>query len=87
MDLSQIPSVAPPPGVSSNFLHPVSQAKEIKIVTTICMALMFLSFVMRSYARFWIKRTFKIDDGESFLVRWDSDRLKSHSHMCIGRGR
>lgn len=68
MDLTQIPTVAPPQGVSSNFRDPVSQAKAIKIISALCMTLMSLSFVMRLYSRLWIKRTFKTDDFACLLA-------------------
>lgn len=64
MDLTQFPTLAPPHGVSSNFLNPVSQAKAIKGITTVCLVLMSLSFAMRIYSRLWIKRTLRIDDCE-----------------------
>lgn len=68
MDLTQIPTLAPPHGISSNFLNPVSQGKAIKIISIICMILMSLSCVMRMYSRLWIKRTFKTDDCACLLA-------------------
>lgn len=83
--LTQIPTSAPPHGVSSNFRNPVSQAKAIKGITTILMVLMSLSFVMRMYSRLWIKRTFKMDDCKSFPIIFGI-HLRSHSCVFISRG-
>ena len=66
MDSTHIPLSPPPPGVTSNFVNPVSQARVMEIVSIICMVFVFVSFAMRSYARFWITRTFQKDDGKTF---------------------
>ena len=66
MDPAQIPLSPPPPGVTSNFVNPVSQATAIKVISTICMLFVFVSFAMRIYVRLWIKRTLQKDDCKTF---------------------
>lgn len=85
MDLSRIPTIPPPPGVTSNFLHPHSNAKALRSITTTCIVFMFLSFIMRMYSRIWIKRTFQIDDCEcsrSFFA----GQLRDISRVSSGSG-
>lgn len=82
MDLTQIPALAPPDGVSSNFVNPVSQAKAIKITTTTCLVFMSLSFIMRMYSRLWIKRTFRADDYACLLSVVGNERFAHKDHFA-----
>ena len=85
MDSTHIPLSSPPSGVTSNFVNPVSQARMVEIVSIICTVVVFISFVMRVYARLWITRTFQKDDGKTFPLLFDH-RLRSNSCMSPSSG-
>ncbi|KUI66481.1 hypothetical protein VM1G_02343 [Cytospora mali] len=62
MDLSQIPVMAPPPGVVSNFVNPVSLAPMCLAVITVTLSLMILFVALRFYARLRMSHAMGADD-------------------------
>lgn len=63
LDFSQIPSMPPPPGVTSNFVNPENNSSILIIVCTICLVFLLLFVSLRMYTRLWISRSFGLDDG------------------------
>ena len=62
--LYQFPALAPPPGITSNFVNPQSQTLGVIIASTICLVLIIPIFFLRFYTNIWIKGSLKADDGE-----------------------
>lgn len=60
-----IPSLPPPPGVTSNFKNPESKGYESIITTTICLSLMTPVFVLRLYSKAFVTRSLGWDDCKS----------------------
>ena len=64
IDLSKIPVMKPPPGMTSNFINPPSIGNTIIIVTVIFVTLMLGFVVVRIYTRGFLNRSFGLDDCE-----------------------
>lgn len=64
MDLTQVPALAPPPGVTSNFVNPESQALMVIIISIFCLVLTTVISFLRFYTNTWIKKVFRADDSE-----------------------
>ncbi|KAG4033762.1 hypothetical protein MFRU_004g02650 [Monilinia fructicola] len=54
--LSKLPAVAPPPGVTSNFVNPVSRGWVLTLVSSILAGMMIICYAIRVYTRFAIVR-------------------------------
>ena len=63
VDLNMIPSMAPPPGVVSNFINPVTLAEPILAVCTATSALAVILLCMRLYSTTRITRSASYDDA------------------------
>jgi len=64
VDLSQIPSLRPPPGVIPNFKHPPSLADALIAVDVVFLALMLVAVGVRVYTKGFILRSLGWDDCE-----------------------
>jgi hypothetical protein len=62
------PALKPPPGVLSNPDHPASLANLATITIAICIPLVTVFFVLRSYVRFYVKRLFTFEDVLCILL-------------------
>lgn len=56
------PALKPPPGVSSSPEHPASLAHLATITIAICIPVITIFFILRSYVRFYVKRIFTFED-------------------------
>ncbi|KAL9608749.1 MAG: hypothetical protein Q9167_006421 [Letrouitia subvulpina] len=56
MDLSQVPSQKPPPGVNPNFVNPPTRAPITKAIVTVTLVLMIVFVLLRLYADIGINR-------------------------------
>lgn len=63
-----LPSMAPPPGVDSNFVNPVTLADAIVAVSAITSVLAVIFLSMRLYSTLAITRSASYDDGASILA-------------------
>ncbi|KAI0108371.1 hypothetical protein F4814DRAFT_427730 [Daldinia grandis] len=61
-DYSQIPSLAPPLGVTSNFIDPPTMAPTSRILTGLTLAIMYCFVTLRVYTRVWVTYNFGIED-------------------------
>jgi hypothetical protein len=59
------PAIPPPSGVLSNPDHPASLAHYSHLTTGICVPVITLFFVLRTYVRVFIKRTWAFEDGKN----------------------
>ena len=66
IDLSKIPALAPPPGVTPNFDNPSSIGKAIIIVNVVFLTLMLGFVIMRIYTRGILLGSLHWDDCEQF---------------------
>lgn len=64
MENSQYPALPPPHGVTSNFEHPVSQAKALIVINALCITLMLLILGIRVYTKHCIAHSLGWDDCE-----------------------
>ena len=60
-----LPALLPPHGVSSNFVHPTSRAKDLIITSVICISLMVICVSVRFYTKLHIKNAWGWDDCET----------------------
>lgn len=63
------PALAPPPGVTPDFIHPASIAQESIIISAICMALMVFFVIIRVCSKLRNLSLFGWDDCEFFCLR------------------
>ncbi len=75
MDLSKTPALAPPPGVTSNFVNPESRGNLILAFGVLSLALMIPFVTVRFCTKIWITRTLGADDGEYFMIQFGIYRL------------
>lgn len=66
VDLSKIPLMQPPPGVTSNFINPPSLANVIIAVQAVFLTLMLGLVILRIYTRAYLTRSLGWDDCEHF---------------------
>lgn len=80
--LYHFPALAPPPGITSNFVNPQSQTLGVIVASTICLVLIIPVFFLRFYTNIWIKGSLKADDGEHISASpvQQTDRI---SRVCI----
>lgn len=64
--LKHIPALAPPKGVTPNFVHPQSQALMVVVTSIICLILITIISLLRFYTNLWIKKSVKADDSKVF---------------------
>lgn len=64
--LMHIPVHPPPPGVTSNFIDPLSRAYQTRIAIGVMLALMVPLLFLRLYTRLRVTKTFGLDDCMSF---------------------
>ncbi|KAI0973737.1 hypothetical protein F4678DRAFT_459226 [Xylaria arbuscula] len=62
------PALPPPPGVTSNFEHPVTLKQKNNIAIGIAVPLTTIFFLLRVYTRIWIKRTWIVEDWLASLA-------------------
>ncbi|KAI1657368.1 hypothetical protein F4813DRAFT_87100 [Daldinia decipiens] len=62
LDQSQIPSLAPPPGVTPNFIDPPTIAPTSRILTGLTLAIMYCLLTLRIYTRAWVTCNMGIED-------------------------
>lgn len=63
--LSDVPMLAPPPGVKTNLHDPDSNNEPFFVVTSILLCLMTILIVNRIYAKTYIVRKYTWDDCRS----------------------
>ncbi len=64
-DLSQVPGLAPPPGVIPNFVDPYTRGPLLLALTTVAMGIMYVFVTARLYCKFYVQRKLSWDDCES----------------------
>ncbi|KAI4178328.1 MAG: hypothetical protein LQ346_007490 [Caloplaca aetnensis] len=73
--LSDVPMLAPPPGVKPSLRDPEHNSKPFFIVTSILLFLMAILIINRAYAKTYIVRKYTWDDcttrGSIWAHRWD----------------
>ena len=57
-----LPAHWPPPGITSNFINPVTRGPALVISSAISITLMVLSVTVRFYTKLYIKKTWGWDD-------------------------
>lgn len=62
IDLSQVATVQPPPGVKQNFINPKSNAGSAIAVTVVFTVITFIFVCMRLYTKFFVSRSKGWDD-------------------------
>ena len=62
LDYSEIPSQPPPPGITPNFVDPVTNGQITTIVISILLPLMLAIVVLRVYGCLWVNRRFAKSD-------------------------
>ena len=59
-----LPAQFPPPGITSDFVHPVTRGKDLIIACTLCISLMTVCVAVRFYTKIFIKHAWGWDDCE-----------------------
>ena len=67
-DLSKIPALDPPPGITSNFLDPVNRANITVIPCAGIVAVMILFVFLRMYTKIYITHSTGWDDCKITLL-------------------
>ena len=62
--LTYLPALAPPPGITPNFINPESQALMVIVACVVCLVLIMPISLVRFYTNLWIKRSLKADDSK-----------------------
>lgn len=74
------PGLAPPPGVTPNFINPESHARFVVVTHTICLTLSTIFVLLRTYTKFFISHAPGWEDCKcqisSFLsLHWVNVRI------------
>lgn len=69
INATSAPAIPPPPGITSNFDHPVSLKGVMNIAMGVAIPLTTVFFLLRTYVRIWIKRQWIGEDCEQFPIR------------------
>ncbi|MCJ1437582.1 hypothetical protein MMC27_006969 [Xylographa pallens] len=73
--LSNVPALAPPPGIESDFINPQNQSLSFLLVTSILFGIMTIFFLNRIYTKAFIIRKYTWDDcvqkGKLGVHQWD----------------
>ena len=86
--LSGFPALLPPPGVSSDFIHPKSIGHRVTIASTICLTLMTLCVIVRFYTKLFIKHVWGWDDCEPlFHCKLNLLMASRFLYTCNGKER
>lgn len=86
--LSGFPALLPPPGVSSDFIHPKSIGQRVTIASTICLTLMTLCVIVRFYTKLFIKHVWGWDDCEPlFHCKLNLLMASRFLYTCNGKER
>ena len=75
--MDNVPSVPPPPGVTSNFDDPETRAPLFRGIVILCIVLVWPIFLVRLYTKAWITRAFGLDDVASILAVLSTTTLAS----------
>ena len=65
---SNLPALAPPPGVLPNFSAHNERAQIYKILCSILLVVLYFFLFLRLYAKMWIKRNPGLDDRETPII-------------------
>ena len=84
--LDMLPGMTPPPGVTSDFVHPYSLQKYNVITLSVCMTVSTLFVAMRLYTNARITRTLNWEDC-TILLPSSCTKLIVYRHMlhCMGK--
>ena len=66
--VENVPAIAPPPGTIPNFDNPVTRRPLFTAVIAICLALVWLVFILRLYTSINIDRKIRLDDFVASLA-------------------
>ena len=66
--LTFVPAIEPPPGIESNPENPASLARYAHVTTAVCLPIITAFFLLRTYVRVYIKRTWIFEDCELFIA-------------------
>lgn len=80
MNLTHVPGLPPPAGITSNFFNPESRSLMIIVTSILCLVLITLISSLRFYTNIWIKRSLKADDSKYQLAPFDANR--SLKQLC-----
>ena len=64
LDLSQLPALQPPPGVTPNFIDPYTRGPMLLALSAVAIGIMYFFVGIRFYSKFYIKREWSWDDGQ-----------------------
>lgn len=82
--LKHTPALAPPRGVTPNFVNPQSQALMVVVTSSICLILIIIISSLRFYTNLWIKKSVKADDSKVFpFSSQRNGRLNKDSCVCV----
>lgn len=77
--LTHFPALAPPAGVTPNFINPQSQDLMVIVTSILCLVSITLISLLRFYTNLWIKKSLKADDSKYQQVRFDAKRSPKQS--------
>lgn len=66
--LANTPALAPPPGITPDFIHPASITRELIIISAICLTLMVFFVIIRVSSKLGTPSLFGWDDCKSFCL-------------------
>ena len=61
-DLSQIPALEPPPGVTPNFINPYTRGPMLLALSAVAIGIMYLFVMARFYAKIYVHKKLTWDD-------------------------
>lgn len=61
------PALEPPPGVTANFDNPPNRNGLAWGVTTVCTVILTLCLLIRLYARTWMEKKLRVEEGNIYL--------------------
>lgn len=69
-DITQIPALKPPPGVTPNFVDPYTRGPLFLALTAVAIGIVYVFVIARIYCKICLQNKLSWDDCESTGNRW-----------------
>ena len=64
INLDELPAMIPPPGVTSNFVTPYSEGRDIYITVAVCIGLITPALLIRLFTKAYLIKRINLEDCE-----------------------
>ena len=83
--LATYPSIAPPNGITPNFVNPYTRGPEQIEVTSVILGLVIIFFINRCYVKLWLMKKVSWDDATLLVAMVSIHTHKGSVHADFSR--